>query len=145
MSVSPTIARLIDFDRNPGEATLRVFGLAPPTFGIALGTVLMFWGFGWIALAVLGGIGLTVAAAYYSIPAIRRPIYTGWMTATLPMSWLISHVLLAAVYYLVLTPIGLVMRVVGRDPLQRSIERDAGTYWVEREGRAGAERYFRQF
>ena len=56
-----------------------------------------------------------------------------------------THLLLAAVYFGVLTPIGLIMRLAGRDPMERRIDRAAPTYWVARRPVTDVRRYFRQF
>jgi hypothetical protein len=67
------------------------------------------------------------------------------MVAAFPIGWTVSLVLLALVYYVVFTAFGLVFRVLGRDPLGRSFNRAAPTYWVPRRQPESAERYFRQF
>ena len=81
----------------------------------------------------------------YAVPPLRRPLYLGWMYVAFPIGWVISHVVLAIVYYLVFTGTGLVMRLLGRDPLQRRFEPDAQTYWVEHRPGEDLARYFRQF
>ncbi|MEX0979180.1 MAG: SxtJ family membrane protein, partial [Pirellulales bacterium] len=69
----------------------------------------------------------------------------GWMWAAFPIGWLVSHLLIAAIYFLLITPIALVMRAVGRDPLSRRFDRAAKTYWVPRRQDSDPARYFRQF
>ena len=65
--------------------------------------------------------------------------------ATFPIGFVVSYVILAVVYYLVLTPIGLVLRLTGYDPMQRRFDRNAKTYWTPREQEESTEQYFRQF
>lgn len=90
--------------------------------------------------------GVLVSVVYYLVPPWRRPIFLGWMYATYPIGWVMSHVLLALIYFGILTPIGCVMRVVGYDPLARRRESARRSYWTERERRAAdPSRYFRQF
>jgi hypothetical protein len=67
------------------------------------------------------------------------------MYAAFPIGWVVSHVMLALIYYGVMTPIGLVMRLLGRDPLKRKLDRSADTYWEPREPIANSKRYFQQF
>jgi hypothetical protein len=74
-----------------------------------------------------------------------RSFYTTWMHLFLPIAWSVSTLLLVVIYYGVITPFGLAMRLVGRDPMQRKFDRDRATYWVKRSDVAGPERYFRQF
>ena len=65
------------------------------------------------------------------------------MTAAYPIGWLVSHMMLAVIYYLVITPMGLVARMFGWDPIQRS-KPQAKTNWVEHRSDADPSRYFRQ-
>ena len=57
-------------------------------------------------------------------------MYVGWMDASWPMGWVFSHVLLGVTYYLVITPIGLILRLLGKDPMRRRFDREAKTYWI---------------
>jgi hypothetical protein len=43
-----------------------------------------------------------------------------------------SSIVMAVLFFIVVTPIGLIMRLVGRDPLRLRLERKASTYWVTR-------------
>jgi hypothetical protein len=63
-----------------------------------------------------------------------------------PLAWTVSTLLLVLIYYVVLTPIAVASRLLGRDPLQRKFDRDAPSYWVKRdETLAESGSYFRQF
>ena len=68
-----------------------------------------------------------------------------WMYAFFPLSWTVSHLLFAAVFYLVVTPIKLGLTLVGYDPLGRRWDRSADTYWHEHNPASDPKRYFRQF
>jgi carbamoyltransferase len=78
-------------------------------------------------------------------PEFLRPIYVVWMALAMPIGWVVSHLLLLAVYYLLITPIAFLMRLVGYDPLKRQFERSAATYWTPHESSGDSSRYFRQF
>jgi hypothetical protein len=87
----------------------------------------------------VGGLGL-------ALPVTARYVYLGWMCVLYPVAWVVSHTLLIVIYYVVLTPIGVVMRLFGRDPMQRKFDREASTYWQRRPApEPGVARYFRQF
>ncbi len=94
------------------------------------------------------GIGLALAAIYYAVRPLRLPMLLSWTAATAPIGRFVSIVLLAVTYYGVLTPIGLVMRLFGRDRLKRRFEPEADSYWTARiqddTKHAGPRRYFRQ-
>ena len=79
-------------------------------------------------------------------PSFMRLVFLGMSYAAWPIGFVVSHVVLAMVYYLVMTPIGLVMRLFGYDPMTRHRMGRWTSCWVERTGRArGPESYFRQF
>lgn len=71
--------------------------------------------------------------------------YRTWSLLFLPLAWSVSTLLLVLVYYGVLTPIGLVLRTFGRDPMHGEFDRDATSYWVKRDEGVDPDRYFRQF
>ena len=50
---------------------------------------------------------------YAAIPMSRKWIYLGWIYAAFPIGWTVSHLLLAAIYYLIVTPIALAVRLAG--------------------------------
>jgi len=91
------------------------------------------------------GAGGAAALGVWLVPAWGARLWAGWMRAAEPMGWVVSHVVLAIVYYGVLTPVGLALRLAGRDPMRRRFDRQAASYWVERRGAADPGRYFRQF
>lgn len=91
------------------------------------------------AASVFIGVGGLVS------PYFIRPIHRFWMLLVLPIGWVISHILMAVVYYCVVTPIGLWRRKRHGDPLKRQLDSTATTYWEERNSQPTKESYFRQF
>jgi hypothetical protein len=63
---------------------------------------------------------------------VMKPIHIGWMTLAFILGWVNTRLLLGAFFYLVLTPIGLVMRLAGKDLLGKKIDRSATTYWIKK-------------
>jgi hypothetical protein len=137
---------LIKLNTDATTNQLRVFSAAVlPLFGLIVSAILYYRFQQTIAplaiittCAVAGCIGLVK-------PSLIRPLYVGWMYAAYPIGWLIGHILLAVVFFVVLTPIGLIMRLLGRDPLQREFETNKPTYWEPLEQPTDIGRYFRQF
>lgn len=109
-----------------GLAAWRWFGGRPDSWAIGLGV-----------MAVVIGLAGMVA------PAVVRPIYTGWMIAAFPIGWTVSRVVLGVVFFLVVTPIGLIFRLTGRDVL-RVRRSTKTTYWTEKRQAAGMSDYLRQ-
>ena len=94
---------------------------------------------------VFGAPGGALVVAGLLVPAAARAFHVGWMRFAVLLGHVNSRVLLTLVYYLLVTPYGVVSRLVRRDPLRR---RGAGgeSYWVERkttrQAREGFERLF---
>lgn len=134
---------LIEINKNPSRRDLEWFGVVVAAFCGAAGA-LLFWKLGapatargfWIA-------GAAILVAYYAVPALRKPMYVGWMVLCWPLGWLMSHLILGIAYFLVITPVGLIMRTLGNDPMRRKFDPAATTYWSPHEEAAG--NWFRQF
>ena len=136
---------LIRIDHDPSRRQLNVFGLIWLAFFGALAGVLFYRGalpaLAWSLSAAAG----VVPVAGWIAPPVMRVVYLGMAYLAFPIGFVLSHVVMAATYYLVLTPIGLLMRVFGYDPLHRRFERETKTYWVPRQANSDTRRYFRQF
>ena len=134
---------LITIDRDPSPRDLRIFASLLPVFFGLVGALRWHAGAHRVATALwLAGLALTIVAFVH--PAARRALYRGWTIATLPIGWAVSHLLLLAIWGLVATPTALLLRVLGRDPMQRRFDRQAASYWVTREPDTDRSRYFRQ-
>ena len=136
---------LIEVNKNPSRRELFWFGAMLAVFLGVVGAV-VYWRFDARGVAYgLWSLGLGIAIVYYAVPTIRRPIYLGWIYAAYPIGWTISHLLLAVIYYGLLTPIGLIMRLSGRDLMQRRFDPKAKSYWIPRRNVQDPTRYFKQF
>jgi Saxitoxin biosynthesis operon protein SxtJ len=137
---------LIEINRDPTPRQIRQFAtlwLSGFCFLLA-GLAVVRYG-SWTAAVVLAGCGAASIALGIARPAWMRLVMLAWMWAAFPIGWIVSHVLVAVVYYLVVTPVGLAMRALGRDPLSRRFDPAAESYWVPRRQEADRRRYFRQF
>ncbi len=68
-----------------------------------------------------------------SAQSVLRPVYIAWMSFAFVLGWINARIILGLFFYLVLTPIGLFMRLGGKDLLDKKIDRAAESYWVKRE------------
>ena len=136
---------VIEINRNPSRRDLLWFGLLLPVFfTVVCGLVWRRTG-SLTSATSLWAIGGTVSALFALWPASRRRIYVGWMHAVYPSGWTVSHLLLAVVYFVVITPVGIALRLLRRTPLERSFDRAAATHWVRHNPAGRIERYLRQF
>ena len=67
------------------------------------------------------------------------------MVLAFPIGWTVSQVILLAMFYGLFVPIGLVFRLIGRDPLQRARSSNLESYWSPKSAPADLRRYFKQF
>jgi hypothetical protein len=148
------MASLAQIDWKPERSTLRNFGLiALVAFGVfgalARWHVYPFHGISEAAGACTAVV-LWLLAAYcgffaFVAPVAVKPIYLLLTVVTFPIGFVLSYVVMAVMYYLVITPVGLVFKVIGRDPMHRAFDPAAPTYWIRRRAPVGGKRYFRQF
>jgi hypothetical protein len=137
---------LIKINLKPTDKDLRLFGRAALVASVLL-TVLLYLikglAFQWCAIIV--GIGLLIFVA--SIVSIRfiRWIYIGLTLLTFPIGFSISFIIMAIFYYGILTPLGLIFRLIGRDPLRRKFDKTTKSYWIPHRPCEKNERYFSQF
>lgn len=136
---------VLELKLDPSKRDLKAFGWMLLVF-VALFGGLIGWRFeAWTAAKWIWMVGGVVWGLYTAILPMRRPLYVGWMYAAFPIGWTISHILLGIVFYLVITPIGLGLRLFGNDPMHRRFEPDAASYWVRRPPVKDVKRYYRQF
>ncbi len=132
-------------NKDPSRRDLRTFGAALPVFFALAGLVVghragsTSWSWG------VWGAGGALTAAYLFLERVRRPIFVGWSYLVYPIAWTISHLLLLVIYWFVITPIGLLVRLLGNDPLARRFEPSARSYWTPRDNTRQVRRYFQQF
>lgn len=147
------LSRYKEINRQPDARERRKFGLlllggSPAT---ALGWLLILrlttgawqWEVGvWIA-----GIGAGLGLLFVAVPAVARPFYLVWYFLIATLELVLTTTLLTLFYVLILTPVGLFMRAIGRTPVQKGflLREQAPTYWQEAEPTPPPSRYYRQF
>jgi|SRR5580698_9693772 hypothetical protein len=108
-----------------------------PAFGLVIAVVCLILAFGplrhghaprWWALAIAGGLALA-ALLKPQLLAIPNRL---WTQLGVVLGKVVSPIALGVLFYGVLTPMALVLRLFGEDPLRLKLDRDAGSYWIER-------------
>lgn len=120
---------MIAIDWNPDRASLRRFGRSMLIFGLLFAVWFLFkkqlgtaWTFG------IGGAFCFLSSQF--VPAVARMVYGFWMAIAWLLGQIITPIIMGALYYLVITPIGLVLRLTGHDRLRLKTPADATTYWT---------------
>jgi hypothetical protein len=111
--------------------TLRKFGLlVGGVFGLL---ALWFWWRHKVWWPWLAAPAVPLIALGAIFPRALRRIYLGWMALALVMGLVVSTILLTLFFYLVVTPIGLVTRLMGKDFLTQKLEPSRISYWLPRD------------
>ncbi len=120
---------LIKINRHPSPRDLRVFATLAFVFLSALAYFTQFRGQDTTAALLFILASLSIILGVIAPRALRLPYLTA-VHLTFPLGFVLSHLILALVYFGVMTPIGLLMRPLGRDPLQRRFDPARPTYWI---------------
>ena len=135
---------------KPGTAEKRAFAksiaIGLPVVAAVLG------GIGWIKTGVwpswtpwLAGAGGASGVFLWLAPQVAGPFYALWYGLAASIGFVVSNTAVAVIYFGVITPVGLLLRLFGRDPMERRFEPGQESYWKDAEKVGDAERYFRQY
>jgi len=106
-------------------------------FGVTLGMVLALW----------GGLLLWHKKDYYFyffifsgaflfiglfLPVLLKPVHKAWMVLTVFLGWLMNRVVLSVLFFLVVTPTGLLARLFGKNFLDLKFDKTKISYWIPR-------------
>jgi hypothetical protein len=83
---------------------------------------------------LLAAIALALAAGALVAPAALRGPYRAWMALARALGWIVSRAVLLVAFALVLTPVALVARLLGKRFLDLKPDKSAPSYWVPRDG-----------
>ncbi len=145
---------MLNINLQPDRRKLRQFGFIALAFFFLLGG-LTYWRKGlfgvdlgeatWPSVLVFWGIGALSGVFSVVAPGANRLLYVGLTVITYPIGYVISHVVMALLFYGVITPVGLIMRLAGRDPLNRNFDRKVESYLEPHHQRKDKGSYFKQF
>ena len=94
---------------------------------------------------LLGGIGAAAGVVSLLIRPLARLLYPVWYFLAACVGIVMANLIFAVLFYGLFTPIGLFMRVIGRDALNLKWKKSAATHWIDAPPAPPAERYFSQF
>ena len=121
-----------DFSALPsGISDWRKFGLLVGGVFLALAAFAWWREASWYPVPMILGLPLFVLGAVYPRPL--RPAYLGWMYMAVVLGFFVTRILLTVFFFVVITPVALWFRLIGRDALHRKIDREAETYWLPKE------------
>ncbi len=109
---------------------IRKFGLAALSFFGSLAAV-AGWQGKFVLCAFFGSLAL-LGLLFILMPAGMTPAYLFWLRWGHIIGRGITLILLTLIYYLVITPYGVAMRLIGKRPLPHKPDRDQTSYWIQR-------------
>ena len=136
---------------NPDTAARRTFAKSLVVGFPCLALVLLFAGYltgkGWNfdPSLKLGGIGAAAGVLFYAMPAVAKPFYVVWYALACCIGLIVGNVVLALIFYVLVTGIGLARRFFGSQPIRKTPDRLAKTYWIDAPVVSNPKRYFSQF
>jgi hypothetical protein len=136
---------------NPGPPERRKFALSLmigfPCIAAVLLVVGWLRGRGWnLPLAAgVGGGGLGLGLLLWAVPQVARPFYIGWYFIACCIGTVVGNLALGIVFFVLVTGLGLLMRLLGRRPVRKTFDKRAATYWQDTEQVDDPSRYYRQF
>ncbi len=137
---------LVSVNWNPDPKSLHGFRLVSVGATLIMATLLytlkhvdIRW-----CVAIAGAGGFIWLSGLVSLK-LTRYIYVTLTALTLPVGFVVSLVLMGVFYFGLITPLGLVFRLIGRDILCRRFDPEARTYWVDHQQTSNMERYFQRF
>ncbi len=81
----------------------------------------------------LWGIGLLFLLLGFILPSVLRPVYRLWMFIAYLIGRVVSRIILTVLFYFVLTPTGLVLRLFGKDIINQRFGENRESYWVKKD------------
>ena len=134
-----------DLPFNPSRRALRQFAALWLVCFLALGANQYF-----LKDRPVWGLTLVAAAALLGLPGLIRPallrwVFAGWMVLAFPIGWCLSWLMLAGLYFLVLTPVAVLFRLRGRDLLGRKPAPQQNSFWEPKHTPLDLRSYFRQY
>ena len=135
---------MISIQWNPQAKQLRQFaGIWFPAFCALVGWSIVRKIGCWHEVEVGWAIAGIISIAGLVFPPLIRPIFVGLILLTYPIGWGVSHVLLGVIFYGIVTPIGIILRITGHDPLQLKAPLGS-SLWKSPTGKIGPASYLRQ-
>ncbi len=116
---------------KPSTKDLRNFGLTFCAVFIAFAGI-VYWKHHTI------NTGLLAASAFFLLsglifPRILKPLQIGWMAFGFALGWINTRLVLGIIFFVVFTPVGLLMRATGKDLLNERIDKSRHSYWIKRD------------
>jgi hypothetical protein len=127
---STSLPESFDRDEPVRGSSDRSFGVVFTALFLLVGLSPLWHGRGPRYWAIV--IGVAFLAIALARPALLRPLNRLWTQFGLLLHKIVNPIVMGLLFFLILTPFGLVLRMLGKDPLRRHFDRAASSYWILR-------------
>jgi len=128
-----------------GKKELKEFGLTIGIVLVILGSLVAWRGKRELSQYILGPGALFITLAL-TLPGVLKPLQKIWMGFSVVMGFFVSRIILFILFYAVLTPMGFLTRLLGKDILDQKIDKSTESYWHGRDaGTKNKESYENQY
>lgn len=136
---------MLSINWSPPTKQLKSFAaLWFPLFFLFLGTILAINLNAWSETKIVWAFCFGISFLGYFLPSLIRPLFVGLLVITFPIGWIVSHLFLLLIFYLVITPLGFVMKIKKHDPLNLKMPKEP-SMWKEIEAIKDPSRYLKQY
>ncbi|HIF30382.1 MAG TPA: hypothetical protein EYQ75_01660 [Planctomycetaceae bacterium] len=111
---------------------------------VAFPTVAWWWQLDVRWIVGLGLAGALIEVTAWVAPRFVKPVYVGCLLLTAPIGYIVGELTILLIFLTVFCPLGVLFRVIGRDVLERTVDRNAMTYWKDKEQPKSLSSYYRQ-
>jgi hypothetical protein len=112
------------------DKDLRKFGYTVGIIFVVIAAIL-FWKKS-PSFLYLFPVGLFLVLSGWLLPVVLRPLNKGWMVFSILLGWVMTRVILSVLYYIVITPIGIIAKISGKKFLDLKMDRRKESYWEKR-------------
>ena len=125
------------------KSDLRMFGI---TIGVILLVIagFLFWKEN-ESFQIFLAIGITLLLTSIALPSVLKPVYWIWMIFATILGWIMTRVILSLLFFIIFTPIGLILRFFGKQFLELRWDKSKESYWNYRLGNTERASYEKQF
>ena len=115
---------------NTSKKEIRNFGIMIGIILIIISSLLFYYNKD--VYQIFAIISVIIISLGLFIPIILKPVYFSWMTFAVILGWVMTRVILTLIFYLIITPIGLLARLFGEDFLALKTS-NINSYWNDRD------------
>ena len=125
------IAEIKQIINEMDRKEFRKFGITIGSFLAVIGLIFYFLSSNNASVMILIGVALLVSAL--SFPIVLKPFFIIWMSFAAVMGYVMTRLILGILFYLIFTPIGLILKLFRKRLLELNIDPAAASYWKMRE------------